>query len=1262
MSEQEIFKVALERDAEQRGEYLDKACGANAELRQRIEHLLKFHEGAGDFFEKPAVEIVATLDQRITEKPGTQIGPYKLLQQIGEGGFGVVYMVEQTEPVRRQVALKIIKPGMDTKDVIARFEAERQALALMDHPNIARVFDAGTTESGRPYFVMELVKGVPLVEFCDENNLDAKERLELFSVICRAVQHAHHRGVIHRDLKPSNILVTLHDNRPVPKVIDFGVSKAISQRLTEKTMFTAFGQMVGTPVYMSPEQAQMSGFDVDTRSDVYSLGVVLYELLTGSTPITAEELRRSGYAEIQRLIREHEPPKPSLRLSTTAGEARARIAKVRRTDVRQLGALLSGDLDWIVMKALEKDRNRRYDSANDFAEDVERFLGNEAVDARPPSFSYRLRKTVARNKAAFTTAALVLIALLVGIVTTSWQAWVATSERERAASALVEVSRERSKAVQEAANAKQARKLAEAETRRADTLRHISDVARYATRIRLADPVYSRVGDSEALTILDELDPKLRGWEHARLKAIWDARRHSFPADAHFSAVAITPDGKLVAAGGRRGSVRLFDFETNRIIEDLEISAGEVATLRFSRDGRRLLVGTYEALTLWDTRTLERIGRIPLPEQTRRPLREVFREELAKSSQAETQLNGERQVPPIFRHLPQQRPFVAFDAAGEKVAVATAEGIQIWDGQLGQMVCETPIGADADKEVYLVGLDFYPDGERLAVKQRVYVPETDKAPNDEYFMVDAATGERRTTSGELDRYGMMHYDGSLQVHPSGRWLITDEMSFITRALTMLDAETFQQAHQLMTGESFVDLFKLCGDGHSFAVSSGSNVSVRDFGSGGLISTLSPPFPTAGGLGNVIDMAISDDGKRVVACFGRPARAELKFLAGKDYHEGVVGWDLGEAPAVQSFAHTLPPGLERNDAPGVKVIIAPGGVDWFAHQIQSTLDRPMAVVHDTEEANNGGPPATPPPATSWVIFRSCRDGRSLFKLAETLDAGLMIPSISRDGSVMGIRHGGSLQLWDVAGRRRLPDPAHGYERIDDVLVDPTGQRVLIQGRLDGATEQMIWNLDSGQPVEATRIRFASDEERTRLQARCLAFDESGQRMARYVAITAHVDGPVRDAPILESRLEIVDTSTGQILQSLDETNGHVNEAVFVDDGKSLCFLTRGAAGDGPGTWYWDSTVDHSIRVHDRGGYGLQVSHDGRRLLLTETDPDQLFKSTLTLLDAETRQVLYQHELDQMSELVMTGTGDVLQFPILQPGRRLMKSMPDDDSVK
>jgi eukaryotic-like serine/threonine-protein kinase len=511
-----------------------------------------------------------------TEQSGQRIGRYKLLEKIGEGGFGTVWMAEQQEPVRRKVALKIIKLGMDTKQVVARFEAERQALAMMDHPNIARVFDGGATENGRPFFVMELVRGIPLTTYCDTARLATRERLELFIQVCQAVQHAHQKGIIHRDLKPTNILVTEQDGRAIPKVIDFGIAKATEQKLTELTLFTRFNQMIGTPAYMSPEQAGLGSLDIDTRSDIYSLGVLLYELLTGRTPLDPQKLREAGYDAILKTIREAEPPKPSTCLSTLKLEDLTAIAGLRREDPQKLHRLIRGDLDWITLKALEKDRGRRYQSAGDFARDVQRYLDNEVIQARPPSAVYRFQKAWRRNKLVFTAATAVTASLLIGLVVSTW-----LFAREKQSAAVLRQSA-------------------------------------YASEMNVAFRAWQDGRVVRARALLEKQRPHsgetdLRGfewrylWKHSRANELFTL------TNAATWGLALSPDGQTVA-GCAGGQVRLWNVNTRQLISVLDPDAGWLFSLAFSPDGRTLATAHDNkhkyCVKLWDVATRNQIGQL----------------------------------------------------------------------------------------------------------------------------------------------------------------------------------------------------------------------------------------------------------------------------------------------------------------------------------------------------------------------------------------------------------------------------------------------------------------------------------------------------------------------------------------------------------------------------------------------------------------------------------------------------------------------------
>ena len=422
LDEEIVFNAARKIESPRdRSIYVRNVCGDDAALAARVKALLEVYLQDVSFLASPSPELAATDHLSVVEFVGTEIGPYRLMEQIGEGGFGLVFVAEQQHPLRRRVALKVVKPGMDTSDVIARFDVERQALALMDHPNIARVFDAGATDLGHPYFVMELVRGIPITDYCDQNQLTTRERLELFVGVCHAVQHAHQKGIIHRDIKPSNVLVTLHDGRPVVKVIDFGVAKAIGGQLNKRAVYTRFTQMIGTPLYMSPEQAEMGGLDIDTRTDIYSLGVLLYELLTGTTPHDRKRLETGTYDEMRRIIHEEDPPKPSTRLSQSR-QSLVLAAAQRKTDPLKLLKLIRGDLDWIVMKSLEKERDRRYETADRLAQDVQRYLADEQVEASPPSTVYRFTRFVRKHRTLLATTCSFMALVMVGAVVSTWQA------------------------------------------------------------------------------------------------------------------------------------------------------------------------------------------------------------------------------------------------------------------------------------------------------------------------------------------------------------------------------------------------------------------------------------------------------------------------------------------------------------------------------------------------------------------------------------------------------------------------------------------------------------------------------------------------------------------------------------------------------------------------------------------------------------------------------------------------------------------------
>jgi WD40 repeat protein/serine/threonine protein kinase len=693
----EIFLTAVERaDPQERASYLRQACGDDAPLRCRVEALLRRHEQPRDFLEQPLLDPAALQSATLPVPPGvilpqdtagTLLGPYQLLQKIGEGGMGAVWMAEQQEPVRRLVAVKLIRAGLDSSQAVARFEAERQTLALMSHPNIAQILDGGTTADGRPYLIMELIKGTPITRYCDENRLTLRQRLELFVPVCHALQHAHQKGIIHRDVKPSNVLVAPYDSQPVVKVIDFGVAKAAGQRLTERTLYTDFGAVVGTLEYMSPEQAELNNADIDTGSDIYALGVLLYELLTGTTPLTAQRRQKSSLLEVLQAIREEEPPRPSSRLSASA-ETLPAISAQRQTDPAKLRKLLRGELDWIVMKTLEKERGRRYDTANGLARDIERYLNDEPVEACPPSTGYRLRKLLRRHKGPVAAAGGILAALIAGLIGTLIFAAAEARQRGRAEYNAQVAEEKKTTAVHEA----------------------------YRARLAAAVAALQNHDVVDAAHQLDAAPVELRDWEWRHLHSRLDDRSGQIVAEPGASLfLLLHPDGAQVGHILPKGTLRLTDLGGHPV-RTLAFNARAkwTGTVLQASGGFRLMEWHENQVPrLWDEAAAPRFRLIlqdiprlsPNASRLAMPLltREADRTDLALYDTA----SGRRTALCVAHKAPIWA--VAFSPDGTRVASADDAGLVcIWDAATG-----AKIAACLGHTSKVLSTAFRPDGSRL---------------------------------------------------------------------------------------------------------------------------------------------------------------------------------------------------------------------------------------------------------------------------------------------------------------------------------------------------------------------------------------------------------------------------------------------------------------------------------------------------------------------------------------------------------------------
>ena len=1017
MSETEVFNAAVKLPPAERPAFLDRACGTNHKLRDEVESLLHAHEAPDSFLRDPVGRAVG--DEPIAERAGTLIWPYKLLEQIGEGGFGVVFMAEQIEPIRRKVALKVLKPGMDTRQVVARFEAERQALALMDHPNIAKVHDGGVTSSNRPYLVMELVKGVPITEFCDQHHLTPRQRLELFVPVCQAVHHAHQKGIIHRDLKPSNILVVMYDTTPVVKVIDFGIAKALGQELTDRTLFTGFAEMIGTPLYMSPEQAGQSGLDIDIRSDIYSLGVLAYEMLTATTPFDKERFKSVGYDEMRRIIREEDPPRPSTRLAQTTETLRS-ISTNRRMEPAKLTKVLRGELDWIVMKCLEKDRNRRYESASVLAADVERYLLDEPVLACPPSAWYLFRKFVRRNKTA-AAAVLVVVLAVIGLVTSTL---LIAREQLATATAL------------------------QAETHAREDLRRDF----YFHRIALAHRELSVNNLKRALQLLDECPGDLREWEWHYLMRLCRVEPVILRDKTEVNSLAFSPDGLLLASGGGDGAIKIWNVKTGRVIQTIEKAhGGFVCSVAFHSRGKHLAtVGADRQVKVWEWATAQEVFARPCdgvyPYMQSAAFSPLDGRLLAAGCDGELTVWDWKSGGALhtFTGHDKQRLSVAFSRDGRRLASGSWAGsAKLWDaeawGEPLRIFPETthPIGA----------LSFDKDGGRLATAsfnrcvdvldtttgRLVHrLSHTDGLVLGVAFSPDgrrlASTGEDKTvhiwdpTSARevLSLRGHTGWCGCVAFSPDGLRLASasqDKTIYVWDA-TPLEGSEGQEIQTLQNGNEVWSL-AVSPDGQKLAAAGWRMpVTVRD------PQTEQKGVEFPGHSTIVFDMAWKPDGRQIAAAGGHAGRFSVKV------------WDA----QTQRELFTFP------DPPGGTEIFAVEFSPDGQYLVTGNKDG-AAQVWDARNGRAFGTLGTHDREIRGVVF--CRDGSR-------------VASVSGDGRV-------KVWPWDPTRLGQAQKPTFECQArspgvYGNVAFSPDGGRLVTGG--DGNTVK-VWDARTGQELATLR---------------------------------------------------------------------------------------------------------------------------------------------------------------------------------------------------
>jgi eukaryotic-like serine/threonine-protein kinase len=1176
-----IFLSAVEiASPEARQAFVESECGENGSLRDEVDELLLHQQSLGHFLESPVPELGVSASNGASEAVGTCIGPYTLLEQIGEGGFGVVFLANQERPVKRRVALKIIKPGMDTRQVIARFEAERQALALMDHPNIAKVLDAGTTggisdepasqvrgedrergrggeadlqasvrispspplplspstSSGRPYFVMELVQGIPITEYCDQCNLTTRERLELFITVCHAVQHAHQQGVIHRDIKPTNVLVAMQDGRPTPKIIDFGVAKAIGHRLTDQTLTIGFAQMVGTPLYMSPEQAELSPLGVDTRSDIYSLGVLLYELLTGTTTFDKERMHAAPYDELRRIIREDEPLPPSARFSTLAADLATTVAEHRRTDQRRLFQSIRGELDWIVMKCLDKDRNRRYESANSLARDIGRHLADEPVQACPPSPGYRLRKFARRNRTPVFAGSMMLLTLVAGIIGTTWgmvratRAQTAAVNEAQQKDAALKAARQSAQHTQDQLflallNQARAGRFSGQPGQRLDSLAALAKAATIRPDERLRDEAIAALAlpDLRRVPVWRPAQPGTTAMTYSglcRLYASVDAqgvmsiRRI---ADDHevqrFAAgtlmvtnrVDFSPDEQFVIALTPKNTVRVWRVADGRAV--LSDEPCDARAYAFAPDGRRLAIGQQHSVVYFDLSTGDEILRWPLPAQA----------------------HG-----------------LEFNAEGDRLAVGYylySDIASVYEAATGSLIAELPVGAINSQVIA-----WHPNGEFLAVsgtdpriqiwnvsaKQRVAILEGHKPnviklmfhPTGDFLASHSWDGTLRlwdpSTGRQLLQLPLKTETERPHISRDGQWLwmgLHGERAALLELIPSREYRTLVSSFGAVAGTQ--TQAELSPDGRLLAVGTTNGASLWDLQSGRELARL-----PRGTRQVFFDCSMQSDSER-------RSTAELA----DEVHDS-------EASAADCGPYDL---LTSGSAGLLRwPIITPRPVPVRDRERGPEMASESSDRH-SQRPRLGLPKQLSPLTQAW--FARSADGRAIGLAAE-------------EGRVNKI-----IDLETGAVQRELGPHPNGHVRA----LSSDGQWAASNGW--HSERVRLWNARTGEMVhewfleKQTRIRFTPDS-RTLVISRHDEFSfwdvetrQSTRRLRREVGFeSSHVafspDGKLMALELAPAVIHLIDAATFCTIAKLEDPHGDqpVWQA-FTPDGTNLVVVTK-----------------------------------------------------------------------------------------------------------